>query len=121
MNAYTFFLKHAGYSYDPVRETPIQGRRRCARALAQAEKHAREQDWQYAWIFDEDGCIGCDCGQADCACSTGAAHESLICVLRDDIGRIRATLGSVCNPTREYRRVVEAELALEVMPREVRA
>lgn len=32
-----FFFEHAGYSYDPARETPAQGRTRCAVSLAAAE------------------------------------------------------------------------------------
>ena len=42
MNSYQFFLKHAGYSYNPKTETLMQGRIRSARALAKAEREARD-------------------------------------------------------------------------------
>jgi len=38
MTPYNFFLKHAGYSYNPQTETKEQGRRRCAKALVQAKQ-----------------------------------------------------------------------------------
>jgi hypothetical protein len=38
--AFQFFLAHAGYSYDPTKETERQGRARCARQLAKAESDA---------------------------------------------------------------------------------
>jgi hypothetical protein len=33
--------------------------------------------------------------------------------MRDPDGKVVQSLGSVCEPSREYRRVVEAELAAE--------
>lgn len=39
--ALRFFLDHAGYSWDPTRETEFQGRWRAARALADAEARLR--------------------------------------------------------------------------------
>jgi len=112
-----FFYKHAGYSFDTNTESKRQGKERCARRLARAERYAKRQDWHYEWTEDIDGCIGCDCGSADCACSTGTAHEVLVCVLRDSDDHVLGSLGSICEATREYGRVIEAELALEAMPR----
>ncbi|MDE2097386.1 MAG: hypothetical protein KGL39_09095 [Patescibacteria group bacterium] len=57
-SAEAFFLEHAGYSYDPAVETKEQGRKRCARDLARAERYGRAQGWsllveptgeQFAW------------------------------------------------------------------------
>jgi predicted metal-binding protein len=110
---YQFFLKHAGYSYDPKTETQIQGRRRCARSMAKAEREASEQGYTFKWSDDPDGCIGCDCGAEDCDCSTGSEHETLVCIAVDGTGEYKASLGAICKPSREYRRVIEAELALE--------
>ena len=115
--AVQFFYRHAGYSYDPKTETKAQGRKRCARALARAEAYAYEQEWTYTW--EDDSCIGGDCGKtATCShpCCQGTKHECKWCVLEDADGKQLASLGSICEPSREYRRVVEAELALEAMP-----
>lgn len=111
--AYLFFLRNAGYSYDVNVKTLKQGRAENARKLAKAERDARALGYTFEWEPDSDGCIGCDCGSPDCACSTGEPHECLVCLMRDAAGICCQSLGSVCEPSREYRRVVEAELALE--------
>lgn len=112
---YMFFKQHAGYSYDPKTETQEQGRRRCARALARAERLAKDIGLTCEFEYDTLGCIGCDCDSEDCACSTGAEHEVLCAVVRDDCGNSLASLGSICGATREYRRVVSAELFSEAL------
>lgn len=112
-----FFFEHAGYSYNPKTETAEQGRQRGAERLAAAERFAAEKSFVFEWNYDEEGCIGCDCGNPDCACSSGASHEVLYCLLREsDNGEVLQSLSGICEPSREYRRVVEAELALEAMP-----
>lgn len=112
-----FFYDNAGFAYDPKVETEEQGHERCAKMLAEAEALASAEGCWFDWQYDHDGCIGCDCGSDDCACSTGEPHEVLWCAMREgtEPGLVLASLGSICNPTREYRRVVEAELALEAM------
>lgn len=109
-----FFYKHAGYSVKPG-ETNRQGRERSAKALARAEAHAKAQDWSYDWEIDDDGCIGCDCKSPDCRCSSGEPHETLVCFLRGTDETVLTSLGGICGATPEYRRVIEAELALETM------
>ena len=84
-----------------------------ARLLAKAERDARALGYTFEWTDDIDGCIGCDCDSPDCACSTGESHECLVCLMRDSHGICCQSLGSICEPSREYRRVIEAELALE--------
>jgi hypothetical protein len=123
--AFYFFLKNAGYSYDPKRQTARQDRAECARKLAKAERDAKALGYSFEWIYDEDGCTGCDCGSKDCKCSTGESHETYVCVMLngepscyDGYGRpmggaVLQSLGGICEPSKEYRRVVEAELALE--------
>lgn len=113
--AYLFFLKHAGYSYDPKTETPKAGRSRCARQLAKAERDARALGMYYQWQNDIDGCSGCDCDSLDCDCSTGVQHETLGCVLYSAEGKHLESLWGICNPSWEYRRVVEAGLAMEAL------
>ncbi len=122
-----FFYEHADYSYDPKTETAEQGRIRGAIALAKAEEHARNTAWEFDWVYDEDGCIGCDCDNEECACSSGADHETLCCILRTSEpscydghgnsvgGAVLASLGGICGADSNYRRVVEAELALEAL------
>ena len=115
MTAYAFFRKHVGFSYDPKRETPTQGRRRCAQELAKAEAAASEQGISFVWEADVDGCIGCDCGSRDCGCSTGTPHEVLGCIAYALDGTQLGSLWGICEPSREYKRVIEAELALEAI------
>jgi hypothetical protein len=50
---YLFFIKNAGYSYDPKKETPFKGRVRCARALAEAEKRASAEGCSFEWEQDD--------------------------------------------------------------------
>ena len=114
--AFLFFLRNAGYSFDPKTESKQAGRARCARQLAAAEREASELGYYFEWYDDWDGCIGCDCDSPDCECSTGEPHECLVCqIFAPDCESCAASLGSICKPSTEYRRVIEAELALEAL------
>ena len=113
--AYLFFLRNAGTSCNPATQTKRQGQSEGARKLAKAERDAAALGFTFDWEYDLDGCIGCDCGSDDCKCSTGEDHEVLVCLCRDAEGVVKASLGSICEPSREYRRVIEAELALEAL------
>ena len=111
-----FFFEQAGYSYDPKKETKTQGRIRCARELAAAEKYAKEHtNWMFSWTYDELGCSGCECGSSDCACCAETEHETLVCTVRNSDGKVLASLGGICSPGRNYSRVIEAELAEEAI------
>ena len=111
--AAAFFYKHAGYSYTPGRETKEQGRRRCARALAAAELAARDAGASFDWDHDPD-CTSADFSDAD------PPWRLWECIARDANGNIFASLGGIDfgrdgTPWSDpYRRVVEAELALEM-------
>lgn len=105
-----FFMEQAGESYQPGKETRAQGRRRGAEALARAEQYAEEQGWKVEWEFDQDEY---QLGDAE----TEMPKEVLEAVLRDADGRVLESLGGIGDPTDNYQRVVEAELALEAMPR----
>lgn len=111
--AQQFFYREAGYSYDPAKETERQGRERGARRLAKAEREAREAGLRFVWETDTDGCIGCTCESNGCKCFTEEPHECLVCLAYDAEGTLAGSMGGVCEPTQAYRRVVEAELALE--------
>jgi len=119
MNSYQFFLRHAGYSYDPETQTPMQGRIRGARALARAERQARDGGFSYQWSIDpqslssdwiddnQDGGRNCDPWRTwQCAMfnAGGRIVNSLHAI---DFGRDGQPWGD------PYKRVVEAELALE--------
>lgn len=110
-----FFYSHAGYSYDPKTETRNQGKWRTARELAHAEAEAQRLNLSFNWDYDPDGCIGCDCGQTDCACASSEPHETLYCWVEDEQGNNLASLGGICGADCNYKRVVEAELAQEAI------
>ena len=112
--AYRFFYEHAGWSYHPDTETEAQGRRRCARALAKAESEASAKGYAFEWRPDEE----CDSSEF----SEGDPWGLWVCLMRAPDGGVVGCLGAVDfglggepwgNP---YRRVVEAEIALENLP-----
>jgi hypothetical protein len=112
MAAYHFFLKHAGYSYDPQTETPLQGRIRCAKTLAAAERRAHDAGCSFEWRVDD-----IDSSDFDDSPEPWALW---VCIARDANGNVFASLGGVDfgrdkEPWGDpYRRVVEAELAAEL-------
>ena len=120
MNPYQFFLKHAGYSYDPATQSPMQGRIQGARRLAAAERKARDSDYYYMWAIDphtdssefgdnlDNGKLGEPWALWYCVCYK-PGNEPLASLGGIDFGRDGEPWG---NP---YRRVVEAELALEAL------
>lgn len=113
--AYLFFLKHAGYSYDPKVETPKAGRSRCARELAKAERDAKALGYTFHW--DDDWYIGNhrDYYGEDSAYADHEPKTCESCVCRNEAGEVVASLSCIDDATREYRRVMEAELALEAL------
>jgi hypothetical protein len=108
MTAYSFFLKNAGYSVAQG-ETQIQGRRRSARELAQAEQWARENGVTFSWEPDQDA----DPNDWDGDGPIGENAEG--CVARCASGGVLVALWSIWDASAEYRRVVQAELASEAM------
>jgi hypothetical protein len=106
--AVAFFFEHAGYGYGPG-ETPEQGRKRGAVALAKAEQEATARGWAVEWSEDPDGWDSL--GDID----PETVKEILSAVLKDENGEVLASLGGIVDPDRAYGRVVEAELALEAL------
>lgn len=107
--AVDFFYKHAGYGHGPG-ETPEQGRKRGAIALAKAEQEAAARGWRVEWSEDPEGWDSL--GDID----PDDVREILQAVLYDEEGNVLGSLGSIVNPDRNYSRVVEAEIALEALP-----
>jgi hypothetical protein len=116
---FRFFLQHAGYATPP-------GRAACALSLARAEHVARDiADATFEWEYDTDQPIEdlldssifrseeefktyCDRYRDDVS----------VCLLRDAKGEVRASLCGIIGADSKYRRVVEAELALEAFAQE---
>jgi len=90
-----FFYAHASGSWNPATETPQAGRRRYARQLAKAERHATMEGWHAVWESDVE------------------EPGSEVCLLVDLDGRILQSLAGIEGATARYRRVVMAELSLE--------
>lgn len=100
-----------------------------ALALARAEEHAAAQGWSVAWATDEDATDEDALGDHEYWCDDAKSgkcggHEVLACVLYDKadfavpFGARRASLASLCgiiDPSRDYARVVAAELAHAAM------
>lgn len=111
MTPYKFFLANAGYSYGRD-ETPMQGRRRCAQALARAERKAIADGCAYFWERDTD----IDSSEWS---DERPAWNTWNCRMFNADGRAVATLygidlGRDGDPFgHPYARVVQAELAQE--------
>lgn len=118
-SAYRFFYKHAWFSYDPTTETQQQGRAKCARLLAKAEINAKQLGFTYIWEDDYDDydnslgdhAVWCD----DEKHGIEHSHEVYMCIMEDADGNAVDSLGAIIEPSREGRRVIEAELALAVI------
>jgi hypothetical protein len=116
-----FFYEHAGYSYDPAKETADQGRERCARELAKAEAYARRAGIEFSWEVDRD-CLSSDwLDPSEDGGRDNSPWYTWICTAYDESGSAMASLGGVDfgrdgSPHGDpYGRVVEAELAAECM------
>jgi len=110
--AYLFFLRNAGYSYNPETQTKQQGRAASARKLAKAERDARALGYTFEWQDD------CDGDHSYLVAGVDPEPETCeVCLMLDDNGKVMQSLGCIDDATREYRRVVEAEMALEEVSR----
>jgi len=109
-----FFWEHAGYSYQPETETEAQGRIRCARELAAAEANAKRIDgWGFEW--HDDWRVGDHVNEFSSESYLNNPRTCECCLLRDGDGDVIASVGCVDDATDEYRRVIEAELAVEAL------
>lgn len=124
--AVKFFAQHAGFSYDPKTETPAQGKARGARRLAAAEAWAKAEGLEVVWEPEQANPVDVF-GEPDPV--NGPFYDpdaeffcAVLCRPCSDHGtscrhaEVLASLGMIADPSLEYRRVVEAELALEAMP-----
>lgn len=117
--AYHFFLAQAGYSYAPDKETPMQGRIRCAKSLAYAERCARDAGASFDWSQDDQTSAEWISDDNDGGRNRDPWY-TWVCLARDANGKVFASLGGIDfgrdgEPWGDpYRRVVEAELACEL-------
>lgn len=128
MTAYHFFLSNAGSSYNPQTETRTQGRIRGAQSLARAERWAQSEGLLAVWEFDpdctedqfdfpEDKAHVREHGGVGCILYRPCPHHGTDCKHAEVLGSLWGITESLNNRERDnYRRVVEAELAAEVMP-----
>ena len=106
-----FFFDHAG---------GIVGERAVtAMALARAEMHAEAADWYVLWEPDECPDLswlgpGEEVGEVLCAVLVRMPQSAS----DGNLSTVLASLCGIVDPDASYRRVVEAELALEAMERE---
>ncbi len=113
MTPVRFFMTHAGFSYAPGAETPAQGRYRCARRLAAAESRASRAGYSFDWTPSDEWSSSFN--------SDAPAWQLWDCIMRDPAGEMITALcavdfGADGGPQGQpYRRVVEAEIACEVL------
>lgn len=115
-----FFWKHAGFNWDAKHETKAEGRRRCAIALADAHATAARLGWEFEWFNDEFLNHQKEFGYTPqtCECCTLVDNTEPSCYDghgRPTGGRVLASLGCIDDADANYRRVIEAELALEAL------
>jgi hypothetical protein len=108
LKAVKFFTENGGYRQRPG-ESKAVARRRSAESLARAEQYAFDHDWRVDWVVDPEPY---EMGDAE----DEMPKEVFGAVLYDAAGKQLDSLWSIGDPTQGYRRVVEAELALEAMP-----
>jgi hypothetical protein len=111
--AFLFFYKHAGFSFDPAKETKRQGRAKCAKELAKAEREARALGYRFEWIDDFSANHEKEFGYSVRTCETCFCYVSD--GSDDDNWTIAESLSCIDDATDEYRRVVEAVLAQEAL------
>ena len=95
-----FFYEHAGWSYDPLVETPEEGRRRNSETLARAWALV-SLEAEFQWHADGLEHRG-DSNSPDTC-------EGCLMIMEDD----ELSLWCIDDADENYRRVIEAELALE--------
>ena len=110
--AEAFFYAHAGYSWLKDVETQEEGRKKCAKALAEAEEYGQtiglEFSWEDDWsVGNHKEFFGDDSAYADREPET---CETCLAILNGDVV---ASLGCIDDADDNYRRVVQAQLADE--------
>jgi len=125
---FQFFLKHAGYRVGYHAQDALR--------LARAERWAELNGYTFEWKYDDDGHD--TLGDHEYWCSDARRekagynadgeqvpsysryntheHEITYCVMSDSDGEHLESLSGIIDASNDYRRVVQAELAVEQMP-----
>jgi hypothetical protein len=106
-----FFEQNAGYARQPD-ETDDAARARCAGDLVKAERWAQNAGVTFDW--SDDWHVTDHRAEYDCY-NDGGPETCQSCTCYSSNGDVLASLGCIDDATPDYRRVVEAELALEAM------
>ena len=111
--AIRFFQEHAGYCTPP-------GKMVCAKHLAIAERAAELSGAVYEWEYEQSFLAPEDLTDDAKLIEKWRENppEVMNCILRDGNGVVRASLGGIIDADANYRRVIEAELALEAFGQE---
>lgn len=106
--SWRFFMREAGYR--------VGFKAFGALELAKAETWVSEVGLADNYEVEEDERAYCYCENTQCQYHEGSTHEweTLFVSLRDNDGTVLASLGGIMAPSREYLRVVKAQLALQV-------
>ena len=111
-----FFYEHAGYSYDPKVETAEMGRIRCAVEMALAEEQGRNVGLEFEWSDDWGVGSHTDFYGAGSCYEDHEPSTCEQCVVKSADGEyLPISLGCIDEADANYRRVVEAELAMEAI------
>ncbi len=108
-----FFYDQAGWGYNPSSETPEEGRTAGAIRLADAEKMAQDAGYTFSWSDDWEIGNHKEFFGADSAYADSEPDTCENCDMFDPDGNLVQSLGCIDDASSQYRRVVEAELALE--------
>lgn len=106
----TFFYDNAGFSYDPRTETEDQGKIRCAKSLAEAEQDAELVGIEFEWNYDDNA----DYSWMDEE-EKQKDHCVEYCLAKNPLTKETTALCGIFDADANYRRVVEAELASEII------
>jgi hypothetical protein len=112
-----FFYQHAPYSWDPERETQASGRARCAMELAAAESRLQAEFPEIEVVWEEDDAEW----DGDCPAPKYVLQATLYRRAQREDSSDRDDVLASCGGIglndldSPYRRVMEAELALEAL------
>jgi hypothetical protein len=101
-----FFYDHGGYNWESGRETEEQGRIRCAKQSARAERKALDEGLRFVWD---------SCPDSDHSYLEQEPDTCEMCACIDQEGNVLASLGCIDDAEESYRRVIESELAIEAL------
>lgn len=114
--AVAFFMENGSWSRYAT-ETEAQGRARSGLSLARAERKAKRKDWYVTW--DDDWTLATshaqEFGEAYADMANGEPNTCQTATLYNSRGDVLASLGCIDDADKDYRRVVEAELAAQAL------